>query len=105
MDADRNPVYLPGLYTGSQPRKGRQHITQKPVEVMRELVKICPPGGAILDFCAGSGSTGVAALLEGYDFIGIEKTKHYTDIAENRLAEALHTVSSQDDYALAGPTE
>ncbi|CAM5325721.1 DNA-methyltransferase [Streptomyces abikoensis] len=105
VDADRNPVYLPGLYTGSQPRKGRQHITQKPVEVMRELVKICPPGGTILDFCAGSGSTGVAALLEGYDFIGIEKTKHYTDIAANRLTEALHAVSSQDDYALAGPTE
>ncbi|CAO0836677.1 hypothetical protein SMICM17S_01015 [Streptomyces microflavus] len=54
----RNPVYLPGMYSASQPSGSkRQHITQKPVSVMRELVKISPPGGTILDFCAGSGST------------------------------------------------
>ncbi|MFF4529463.1 DNA-methyltransferase [Streptomyces sp. NPDC001407] len=105
VDAERNPVYLPGMYSASQPRKDRKHITQKPVEVMRELVKICPPGGTILDFCAGSGSTGVAALLEGYDFIGIEKTEHYAQIATERLAETLRQVSSQQDYTLAGPAE
>jgi site-specific DNA-methyltransferase (adenine-specific) len=89
VDANRNPVYLPGLYTASQPRKGRVHITQKPVEVMRELVKICPPEGTVLDFCAGSGSTGVAALLEGRKFIGIELSKHYADIAARRLEAAI----------------
>ncbi|UGQ10948.1 site-specific DNA-methyltransferase [Yinghuangia sp. ASG 101] len=87
VDADRNPVYLPGLYVGSQPRKDRLHITQKPVEVMRELVKVCPPGGTVLDPFAGSGSTGVAALIEGRRFIGIEISADYSAIAEERLRD------------------
>ncbi|MBU6533208.1 DNA-methyltransferase [Streptomyces mayonensis] len=99
VDASRNPVYLPGLYTASQPRKGRVHITQKPVEVMRELVKICPPGGTVLDPFAGSGTTGVAALIEGRQFIGVELSGHYADIAEQRLRDAL----TQDAFELAGP--
>ncbi|MFF4285652.1 DNA-methyltransferase [Streptomyces sp. NPDC001633] len=103
VDAERNPVYLPGLYSQSQPRKGRKHITEKPVSVMRELCKITAPGGTILDFCAGSGSTGVAALLEGYDFIGIEKTQHYAEIAADRLTEAVQQTSTQGDFTLAGP--
>ncbi|MDT0382310.1 site-specific DNA-methyltransferase [Streptomyces sp. DSM 42041] len=101
LDAARHPVYLPGLYSASQPSGAvRQHITQKPVSVMRELVKICPEDGTVLDFCAGSGSTGVAALLEGRDFIGVEKTKHYFAIAERRLDEALHQTLTQDDVVL-----
>jgi site-specific DNA-methyltransferase (adenine-specific) len=60
-DANRNPVYLPGLYSASQLRKDRVHITQKPVDVMQELAKICPPGGTVLDLFTGSGATGVAA--------------------------------------------
>ncbi|MEW1632692.1 site-specific DNA-methyltransferase [Streptomyces sp. NPDC093801] len=102
IDGDRNEVYLPGLYSASQPSgKNRQHITQKPVQVMRELVKISPPGGTVLDFCAGSGSTGVAALLEGRDFIGVEKTKHYTEIAAGRLTETLQQTLTQDDFTLS----
>jgi len=93
MDADANPVYLPGLYTASQPKgAGRVHITQKPVSVMRELVKIAKPGGTVLDFCMGSGSTGVASLLEGRNFVGIEVTDHYAGVAEKRLAEAARQV-------------
>ncbi|WP_327587005.1 site-specific DNA-methyltransferase [Nonomuraea sp. NBC_00507] len=72
------PIYLPGLVEGSQPRgHQRHHIMQKPVEVLRQLVRICPAGGTVLDPCAGSGSTGVAALAEGRSFIGIEITSHY----------------------------
>ncbi|MEU9397775.1 site-specific DNA-methyltransferase [Streptomyces sp. NPDC048324] len=101
IDASRNAVYLPGLYSASQPSGAkRQHITQKPVEVMRELVKIAPPGGTVLDFCAGSGSTGVAALLEGRDFIGVEKTKHYATIATDRLTETVRQTLTQDDVVL-----
>ncbi|MYW03363.1 site-specific DNA-methyltransferase [Streptomyces sp. SID3343] len=88
VDASRNPVYLPGLYTASQPRKDRKHITQKPLSVMRELVTLCPPGGVVLDPFAGSGTTGVAALMEGRRFIGVEYSPQYADIAEARLAEA-----------------
>lgn len=101
IDGSRNPVYLPGLYSASQPSgKQRQHITQKPVEVMRELVKISPESGTVLDFCAGSGSTGVAALLEGRDFIGVEKTKHYASIAADRLTETIRKNLTQDDVTL-----
>ncbi|MGW3058493.1 DNA-methyltransferase [Streptomyces goshikiensis] len=101
IDAAANPVYLPGMFSASQPSgKARQHITQKPVEVMRQLVKIAPPGGTVLDFCAGSGSTGVAALLEGRSFIGIEKTSQYAAVASDRLTETLQQVHSQDDFDL-----
>ncbi|MGP4112716.1 DNA-methyltransferase [Streptomyces sp. 4N509B] len=103
VDATTNPVYLPGLFSASQPRKGRTHITQKPLEVMRQLVRLCPPGGTVLDFCAGSGSTSVAALLEGRDFIGIELSSHYTAIARERLDEALHAATRPEDLGLAGP--
>lgn len=83
------PVYLPGLVEGSQPRgRARRHITQKPVEVMRQLVRICPASGTVLDPCAGAGTTGAAALTEGRSFIGIEITKTYAGIARERLAQA-----------------
>lgn len=82
-------IYLPGYLRAAQPRGSkRKHITQKPIEVMRELVKIAPAGGTILDPCAGSGSTGVAALTEGRRFTGIEVTDHYAQIARDRLTEA-----------------
>ncbi|MEU8279798.1 site-specific DNA-methyltransferase [Microbispora bryophytorum] len=87
------PLYLPGLVHGSQPRgRGRVHITQKPVDVLRQLIQICPAGGTVLDPFAGSGSTGVAAVLEGRSFIGVELTQHYADLARQRIAEAASPV-------------
>lgn len=81
-------VYLPGYVEGSQPRgAGRRHITQKPVEILRQLVRVCPDGGIVLDPFTGSGSTGVAALLEGRGFVGIELTEHYAQIARDRITE------------------
>ena len=89
MTGKNNPVYLPGLYTGSQPRGAeRQHITQKPLDVIRQLVRIAPPGGTVLDPFAGSGTTGVAALAEGRGFVGVEITQHYAAIARDRLTQA-----------------
>lgn len=89
VDAARNPVYLPGLFTASQPRGNqRHHITQKPDELMDELVKICAPGGTILDPFAGSGSTGVSALRSGRAFVGMEITEQYAAVARQRLAAA-----------------
>ncbi|MPZ67754.1 MAG: site-specific DNA-methyltransferase [Pseudonocardiaceae bacterium] len=88
--ADRDqPVYLPGLLTGSQPRAGRRHVTEKPVNVMAELVEICPPGGTILDPFTGSGTTGVAAVHAGRSFLGIEVTDHYAEIANARVLHAM----------------
>lgn len=82
-------VYLPGWLEGSQPRgKARVHITQKPVPVMRQLVRIAPEGGLILDPFTGSGTTGVAALEEGRRFIGIEDSAVIAASARHRLGEA-----------------
>ncbi|MCZ7414297.1 DNA-methyltransferase [Streptomyces sp. WMMC897] len=89
VDAARNPVYLPGLYTASQPRgRNRLHITQKPDELMDELVRVCVPEGTILDPFAGSGSTGAAALRTGRSFVGIELSERYADTARDRLTAA-----------------
>jgi site-specific DNA-methyltransferase (adenine-specific) len=54
---------------------------------MRDLIKICAPGGLILDPFAGSGSTLLAAQLEGYDWLGCELSEEYKAIALERFAE------------------
>ena len=62
------------------------HPTVKPVELMKYLCKlVTPKGGKVLDPFMGSGSTGMAAKDEGFDFIGIEKDKEYFEIAEQRI--------------------
>jgi site-specific DNA-methyltransferase (adenine-specific) len=62
------------------------HPTVKPLELMRWLVRLlCPPEGLVLDPTAGSGSTGVAAVLEGRRFIGIELETAYLEIAAARI--------------------
>ena len=75
---------VPGFYQASSPRD-REHQTQKPLEVMRHLVRLVPQEGVVLDPFAGSGTTGVAALIEGRTFIGSEMTEHYAEVAANRL--------------------
>jgi site-specific DNA-methyltransferase (adenine-specific) len=65
------------------------HPTVKPTQLMRYLIKlITPSGGTILDPFTGSGSTGKAALLDGYNFIGAELTEEYLPIIEGRLTWA-----------------
>ncbi|WP_069885264.1 DNA-methyltransferase [Streptomyces luteocolor] len=87
MVPGNDPVYLPGHFTGSQPRGAeRRHITQKPLDVMRQLVRIAPTGGTVLDPFTGSGTTGAAALMEGRTFIGIEQSVQYAEVARARLA-------------------
>lgn len=62
------------------------HPTVKPIEVMRWLVRlVTPPGGTVLDPFTGSGTTGIAAHLEGMEFIGIERESEYHAIAEARI--------------------
>jgi len=68
------------------------HPTVKPTTLMEYLIKLVTPrGGVVLDPFTGSGSTGKAAILQGFDFIGIEMTEEYLPIIEGRLkhAEAL----------------
>ncbi|MDP7368636.1 MAG: site-specific DNA-methyltransferase [Candidatus Pacebacteria bacterium] len=62
------------------------HPTVKPVELMKYLCRlVTPKGGIVLDPFMGSGSTGMAAKDEGFEFIGIEKEKEYYEIAEQRI--------------------
>ena len=66
------------------------HPTVKPVALMQYLIRlITPPGGLVLDPFTGSGSTGKAALLDGYQFVGAELTDEYLPIIESRLKWAL----------------
>jgi site-specific DNA-methyltransferase (adenine-specific) len=64
------------------------HLTGKPTSLMRELVRPVTPGGIILDPFMGSGTTGVAAILSGRRFIGIEQEAAYVEIARERLEDA-----------------
>jgi DNA modification methylase len=69
--------------------EGNNHPTVKPTDLMRYLCRlVTPPGGTVLDPFMGSGSTGKAAMLEGFDFIGIERDPEYVKIAEARINEA-----------------
>jgi site-specific DNA-methyltransferase (adenine-specific) len=66
------------------------HPTVKPTELMRYLCRlVTPPGGVVLDPFMGSGSTGKAAMLEGFRFIGGEMSPEYLAVAEARIAAAL----------------
>lgn len=70
---------------GITPRKN-SHPTVKPTKLMQYLVKlVTPKGGVVLDPFMGSGSTGKACKLEGFDFIGIELDPEYCKIAEARI--------------------
>ncbi len=69
-------------------RDDKHHLTGKPTALMRELVRPVLPGGIVLDPFAGSGTTGVAAVLSGRRFIGIEREAAYADISRKRLAQA-----------------
>jgi site-specific DNA-methyltransferase (adenine-specific) len=62
------------------------HPCVKPIALMRYLCRlVTPPGGTILDPFAGSGTTGIAATLEGFNFVLIEKDPDYVRIAEKRV--------------------
>ena len=66
------------------------HPTVKPADLMRYLCRlVTPPGGVVLDPFTGSGSTGKAAILEGFRFIGIEREAEYVEIAKARIAAAV----------------
>jgi site-specific DNA-methyltransferase (adenine-specific) len=71
------------------PTSKNPHPTVKPTELMRYLCRlVTPPGGLIVDPFAGSGSTGKAAILEGFQFLGFELDPQYTAIANARVEAA-----------------
>ena len=95
---DRVPTYV-GRYAGGGGHESYQinpHPTVKPTELMRYLCRlVTPPGGLIVDPFAGSGSTGKAAILEGFQFIGFELDPQYTAIANARLEAARNSYGNR----------
>lgn len=72
-----------------QGNEERFHPTQKPLEVMKWVISLCPKADTILDPFMGSGTTGVAAIQLGRKFIGIERDPKYFDIACRRIEQAV----------------
>jgi site-specific DNA-methyltransferase (adenine-specific) len=96
--ADREPVLggptqsraILGQGIGGADNRGvpraNVHPTVKPTDLMRHLVRlVTPPGGTVLDPFLGSGTTALAAELEGFPWLGIEREAEYVAIAEARL--------------------
>lgn len=78
-----------------KPPKDRIHPTQKPVDLMRELVRYALPGEIVCDPFAGSGTTGVAAILEGRRFIGAESSAQHIEQARSRVQAATREVATR----------
>jgi site-specific DNA-methyltransferase (adenine-specific) len=85
----------------SDRQSSNSHPTVKPLALMRWLCRlVTPPGGVILDPFAGSGSTGCAAVLEGFRFLGIEQEAEYVAIAERRITHWAATVKPEPQTEL-----
>jgi site-specific DNA-methyltransferase (adenine-specific) len=70
--------------------QANNHPTVKPTDLMRYLVRlVTPKNGIVLDCFMGSGSTGKACALEGFEFVGIDLDKDYCEIAKARIDKAL----------------
>ncbi len=92
---DEFPLVKGGSMNGAETRPDRptnhpiranHHPTVKPTDLMRYLCRlITPPNGTVLDPFTGSGSTGKAAVLEGFNFIGVEQSEEYIAIAKARI--------------------
>lgn len=115
-----NSAYGDGLNTATKIRtvdqaengvsrdlRRNNHPTVKPTDLMRYLCRlVTPPGGVVLDPFMGSGSTGKAALLEGFQFIGIEREAEYVEIARARIAAVRSDAipaTAQDDLFQVAP--
>jgi DNA modification methylase len=83
-DGRQTPIDNP--YLRGETERRNVHPTVKPIELMRWLVRlVTPPGGTVLDPFTGSGTTGCAAVLEGFRFVGCEREPEYAEIARARI--------------------
>lgn len=87
-----------GKYGSIKAKQTNHHPTVKPTDLMRYLCRlITPPNGTVLDPFMGSGSTGKAAMYEGFKFIGVEMTDEYLPIAKARIE---FTVNDNEGFLL-----
>lgn len=90
LPVERDVGCLPGFFDHGTPQQ-REHVTQKPEDLMAEIVAITPASTTVLDPFMGSGTTGVAAVKTGRKFVGIELTETHFEICCRRLEEAHRT--------------
>jgi site-specific DNA-methyltransferase (adenine-specific) len=92
-----------GLIPAEGEERANKHPTVKPLSLIRWLSKLLtPPGGVILDCCAGSGTTGAAAALEGFDAILIEREAEYIPVIQGRVKYHGGTVLTPDIQPVIG---
>ena len=96
MPVNRPVGCLPGVFRYANPQN-RIHITEKPLQLMRDIVKICEPGGRILDPFAGAGTTILAAVREGYEAVGIELNDAYFKLGSDRIRFTLEAESEETE--------
>lgn len=99
-------VYLPTVMKAAAPHTStRIHLTEKPLGLLEQLVRLAAPGGLVLDPFLGSGTTLAAARSMGRRGLGIEITDHYASAAANRLRQASIPLVAPDAKVEAPPTE
>jgi site-specific DNA-methyltransferase (adenine-specific) len=95
IDTQAHPVVLPGVLSVHPQLGGKKHQVGKPQALMDQLMAIVPPTSTVIDPFMGSGTTGVAALLAGHRFVGVEVSDGYFDVANERLATTGRSLRSQ----------
>jgi site-specific DNA-methyltransferase (adenine-specific) len=99
MQATADGSMLTGSGNERTTTRANHHPTVKPTSLMQYLVRlVTPPNGIVLDPFLGSGSTGKAAMYEGFNFIGIELTPEYLPIAKARIEFALKDKEGELDF-------
>jgi DNA modification methylase len=95
-----------GNTTGTYQARRNHHPTVKPTDLMRYLCRlVTPPGGIVLDPFTGSGSTGKAAILEGFQFVGMEREAEYIPIIKARCAWAVTKRAAEQEVARLKATQ
>lgn len=90
MPFDRGVGCLPGYYKYSNVQsKDRVHQTEKPLQLIKDLLEIVPTGAVVLDPFMGSGTTAEACLQTGRNFIGFESSPIYHRVCQERITKAL----------------
>ena len=80
-------------YDSTGDKAKRLHPTQKPVDLLEYLVKTYTnPGETVLDNCMGAGSTGIACMNTGREFVGIELDPEYYQIAKERIEQHVENI-------------
>lgn len=99
MPFDRGVGCLPGYYKyNNVAAKDRQHQTEKPLQLIEDLLEIVPKGATVLDPFMGSGTTAAACVRTGRHYIGFELSKEYHAIAEQRIAAEVKSLEEVPQF-------